>query len=96
MNSNLTPLEADCLRWDPFAGDKDDGGVRARTVKIVTTRAPHTCLAGDSPHEISVGVRARCERGILDGQWTSWYACLECVEKELDDYYGASWRQGDR
>jgi hypothetical protein len=72
--------EADFLRWDPFEGDRDVD-IRARTVKIVTTRHTQQCHSADADHvhEIPPGTRARCECAIVDGRWASCYTCTECM-----------------
>ena len=71
------------LAWDPYAGDKDAGPVEALTSKIVRTRKPQTCVATEETHDISAGSLARRDKALYDGKWASWYACLDCIDREL-------------
>ena len=79
----------DLSSWDPFSGDKDDVGVRARSVKIVKTRKPHQCLATEDVHTIPIGSLARREKAIFDGRWSVWYACIDCINREIEKDGGA-------
>lgn len=79
--------DVDRLRWDPFDGDRDVD-IRARTVKIVTTRKPAQCLGWDgrdTAHAMPAGTRARVERAIVDGEWGSYYICCVCTDRWLAD-----------
>lgn len=78
--------DADYLRWDPFDGANRDVDIRARTVKIVTTRSPHRCVGQDGAaqsHDMQKGTRARVERAIVDGEWGSYYMCIGCMAEWL-------------
>lgn len=77
--------KAEYIYWDPFSGDKDDGFLRCRTVDIVKTRSVHKCICSEDMHEIPVGTLVRREKAILADKWESWYACIDCIDKELDD-----------
>jgi hypothetical protein len=79
--------DAQMLSYDFFAGDKDDGGRRNYSVRIVTTRRPHECLFRvDWSHEIPAGSRARLDECILDEEgWRRFYSCAECHQRELDE-----------
>ena len=74
------------MHWDAFAGDKDGGDTRCRTVAIVKTRKIRTCLCFPEPHAIPIGQRVRLEKSIYEGKWRSWYSCLECIDKDLDEW----------
>lgn len=79
--------DADRLDWDPFDGERDVD-IRARTVKIVTTRKPAQCFGWDgaeSMHMMEPGTRARFESAIVDGEWGSYYICCACMDKWLAD-----------
>lgn len=89
MSGDLTPLEAACLKVEPFADGKDDDEPQVRTVKIVTTRKPHECLM--TFHEIPVGSRARCEKSVFDGKWARGYCCMDCLKKEYETLFGVDW-----
>lgn len=78
--------DADRLVWDPFDGADRDVGIRARTVRIVTTAKEQHCLGDDgaaSAHDIPAGTRARVERAIVEGEWGSYYICVACMDKWL-------------
>lgn len=80
--------DADYLRWDPFDGADRDVDIRARTVKIVTTRSPHRCVGPDGAaqaHDMPAGTRARVERAIIDGEWGSYYMCVGCMAEWLTE-----------
>lgn len=76
------------LRYDPFAGDRDVD-VKMHSVKIITLRKPHDCYMGmcppDKPHNIERGRRARFEKALVDGEWCSYYICLDCIDKWLKE-----------
>ena len=78
--------DADLLGIDLFAGDKDSPTIRARTNRMVTTRKPHDCLYGVDRHEIPVGRRARVERAVVDGEWCTYYACVDCLNGYYEEF----------
>jgi hypothetical protein len=83
---NLMRSDADYLQYDPFDGDRDVD-VRARTVKLVTTRKAQRCYGSDGKmHDIPAGTRTRHERAIVDGTWGSFYVCLACMDKWLKEF----------
>lgn len=70
---------------DPFAGDRDVD-VRARNVKIVTTRKPQICTdAYCKGTEKPAGTRMRRETAVVDGEWCTSYACLGCIARWFDE-----------
>jgi hypothetical protein len=71
--------------YDPFALSDRDVDIRARTVGVVKTRAPHLCAGTPETehHDMERGTLARCERAIVDGEWGAYYVCLECMDKWL-------------
>ena len=79
--------DEDYLRFDPFEGDRDVD-VSCQSVKIVTARKEHPCWLGLSPdskpHTIKPGGRARYEHALFEGEWCSYYVCLNCMDKWLD------------
>lgn len=76
------------LNWNPWSGSKDDGDIRALSVKMVVTRKPHNCVANINTHEIPRGSLVRREKAVHDGEWRSWYACLDCIDTKLALYGG--------
>lgn len=78
--------DTEVLAYDFFADDKDCSGIRNHTAKIVTTRAEHVCLfRPDLQHTIPKGARARVDRAIVDGEWKSFYSCVNCHEIEATE-----------
>lgn len=78
--------DADYLRYDPFDGERDVK-VRARTVKLVTTRKERVCYGSDGKlHRIPAGTRARYESSVVDGKWGSYYVCVACMDKWLEEF----------
>lgn len=76
------------LENDPFSGADMDTDIRCHTAKIVSVRKPQDCmlaqLIGDkSPHQIMPGQLARYDHAIVDGEWGSYYSCLDCMDKWL-------------
>lgn len=66
------------LRYDPFAGDKDDGGYRVLRDQVVTARASGSCAeCGES---IVPGTRIRLMVAVGDGRAASARSCHECCE----------------
>lgn len=84
----MTYGDVDFLDWDPFDGADRDVKIRARTVKIVTTKTTHKCVGNDgarTEHEIPPRTRARVERAVVDGSWGSYYICADCMVKWLTE-----------
>lgn len=78
----MSYTDAEYLAWDPFSGADRDVKIRARTVKIATTRKPQKCMGHDgaeSMHDIPAGTRVRFEQAIVDGEWGRYYICLGCM-----------------
>jgi hypothetical protein len=76
---------------DDFFDDRDTE-IRVRTKKIVKTRKEHHCalgrlLTGKEYHKIATGSLAVYEKAIVDGEWGSWYACIDCYNECLDEIY---------
>lgn len=76
----------DRLDVDMFSGDRDVD-IRARKVKIVTTRKPHLCCTHDGYKggEIPAGTRALRETAVVDGEWGTNYVCCACIDAWLDE-----------
>jgi hypothetical protein len=73
--------DSDFITFNPFEGERDVR-IRARTVKIVTTRKPQKCYRPEGTlHDIPAGTRARHERAIVDGEWGSYYTCCDCMTR---------------
>ena len=75
------------IDFDPCADDRDVD-VRCRTVKIVRVRKQHTCVFNPEAHQIEKGDLARYEKALADGRWGSYYCCIPCLDKWLDELYG--------
>ncbi len=76
--------EQDYLDFDPFAGDRDVE-IAFRTIRIVTTRTSHECLATSSVHQIPSGTRVWKEVGKVDGRVASVFCCLDCLDDVMDE-----------
>lgn len=76
--------EQDYLDIDLYDGDKDDGGIRCHSSKIVKTRSEHECRFKEPVHIIAIGSHARLEKGLLDGEWVSFYCCTNCMERWIE------------
>lgn len=74
------------LKWCEGMFDGRDEDIRCRTTKIITTRAPHVCYSpvDGKIHEIPAGIRALKEHAIVDGEWSTSYSCVECINKYMD------------
>lgn len=80
-----TRRDSDYLLYDPFDGDRDVD-VRAKSVTMVTTRTEHQCVGTDCTyHPIPPGTRARRESALVDGEWGTYYICVACMDKWLDE-----------
>jgi hypothetical protein len=75
------------IGFDQFQGE--DGELTLRSVKLVTTRKEHACMAPDGEtHTIPAGSRARFEKALVDGDYFGhYYTCIECIERELQAHY---------
>jgi len=74
------------LSYDPFEGERDVD-IKARMVKMVTTRKPQKCADPEygKGHAIPAGTRTRYEHALVDGEWGSYYVCVPCMDKWLAD-----------
>lgn len=82
----MTRTDDDYLRYNPFDGDRDVD-IRARKVKLVTTRKAQRCYGSDGKmHDIPAGTRARHESAVVDGEWGSYYVCVACMDKWLEEF----------
>ena len=69
-----------------------DENVACKSTKLVMkTRKVHACTFGimdNNEHNIPIGSEALYEKGILWEKWGSFYICVPCMEKHLDEYCG--------
>lgn len=82
----------DYVSYDPFDGDRDVD-VRCRSVKIVAVRKEHVChssLIDKKPHNVKIGERARVEKALVEGEWGSYYVCIPCMDRWLDEMLGGN------
>ncbi|MHA2064625.1 MAG: hypothetical protein ACXABY_09650 [Candidatus Thorarchaeota archaeon] len=77
--------EAEYINYDMFAGDKEGPVTRLRSVRLVTTRREQTCVFLNV-HQMPPGTHARYEQAIMDDKWRSYYCCLDCMDKWMDEY----------
>lgn len=81
--------DQDYIDFDPYDGDFG-AGVRMETVKVVTVRKAHACMAGNlygfRPHNIEPGERARYAKFLMDGRWEESYVCLPCIERWIEEW----------
>lgn len=80
------------INCDLFEGERDVD-IRCRTVKIVKVRKEQICHIsrhdGSEGHPVKKGELARCEKALIDGDfWGSYYCCIPCLDKELDEENG--------
>ncbi len=79
-----SPVAGDVDRYvgfDPYLDCDRDVDIKARKVRVVRTRKPHTCLTANlKQHEIPAGSLARFESAVVDGEWGCYYTCLECID----------------
>lgn len=75
--------EADCLAYDPFAGDDSDEKIFSD--KIVSAGKAYPigacCICGG---EIAKGERHRVQKGRIDGEFKQCRMCLRCCEAMAD------------
>ena len=82
--SKLT--DAQYAEYDPFEGGDRDVEIKCREVRMVTTRKPHTCIGFyEGVHDLPSGSRARFEKALVDGEWGSYYLCVPCMDRYLDE-----------
>jgi len=71
------------LGYDFFADDKDCA-FQCHTSRVVQTRTQHECLFHpDWRHPIPPGARARVDKALFDGRWSTFYSCAACHERWL-------------
>ena len=74
------------LNWNPFEGDRDVD-VKLYSTSLVVTRKEHDCMlatnVGNEYHKIEKGQLVFYEHAVVDGEWCSSYACLDCFDKFL-------------
>ena len=76
----------DYIIYDPFFGDRDVE-IKCQKVNIVTTRKQHECIF-ERTHIIETGTRARYETALVDGEWGSYYMCLDCMDEFMINHLG--------
>ena len=59
-----------------------DGEAKIYSERIVKCRKTHTCYA--CYKEIEIGEQAICEKGFMDGEPSSSYTCIKCIEDWLE------------
>lgn len=75
------------LAFDPFEGDRDVD-IRMQTTKMITTKKDHPCTTWtEEPHVILKGSRCRFESALVDGEWCSYYVCIDCMDKFLQEFH---------
>lgn len=82
--SGKTRTDQEIIDFDPCGGD--DYQIDCQTVKIVKTRKEHQCLGVGGPesmHIMPAGTRARYDKARVDGDFGSYYVCVECIEKYM-------------
>jgi hypothetical protein len=67
-----------------YDGDFGEGCLENHKEKLVKCRKPHKCMGG-CEKEIAAGEYALLETGFMDGQPTSCYTCLPCIEAWLEE-----------
>lgn len=80
--------EEKILEFDPYA---DECEIKYQRIRIVKTRKPHTCMGAPDItqsrlHSMPAGTRARYETAMVDGEWGSYYTCIECIVKQLLEF----------
>lgn len=84
MVKNISEYEL--LGYDPFAGDKDDGGWKHLRNEVVKLRKPAPCFHWE-PHIIEPGKLAVRYTAVLPGTgWKSFVVCAECIKKDIRKY----------
>lgn len=84
----LTPeQEALALRYDPFAGDKDDGGFRILRDQMVTARRAGPC-ATPCGEPVAPGQRVRKMVSVRDGEIFQIRFCEPCCRAMAADDEG--------
>lgn len=72
-------IDSAYLSLDPFADDCERSMVKF-TLPVI--RKPRLCNFCHKRKR--TGTRMFCERGVIDGEFQSNYACLPCLERECD------------
>jgi len=70
--------EVDVLAYDFCSGDKDDGGVRLLSNRVVIARVGRTCWHCCGP--VQPGTRVRVETVVLDGEIKHSVTCHDCCD----------------
>ena len=70
--------ERDVLDYDPFAGDKDDGGYRTLRDRIITARKSGPCA--EWGEQVAPGTRVRAMTAVGDGHVATTRSCHACCE----------------
>lgn len=77
------------LKYDPFSDCDRDTDIRFHTEKIVKVRKEQDCMLSDllglPIHKIEIGQLARYDHALVDGEWGSYYSCLDCMDKWFEE-----------
>ena len=80
------------LKYNPY---QDECEVLYHNIKLVKTRKEHDCMLAFNlmhdpmknvkPHKIPSGNIARLDSAMVEGEWGKSYACINCMDKYLED-----------
>lgn len=70
--------EKNCLRFNPFEGDRGSPGDKTLEDKMVTARKGGPCHI--CPEPITPGMRIRVLKGVYDGEFMAFRWCQPCCE----------------
>jgi hypothetical protein len=76
------------LENDFFSGCDRDTEIKMHTRKIVTVRKDHYCMLSrliGKEHKVKKGEKAIFDKAMVDGEFGSYYACLNCCDQLIDE-----------
>lgn len=82
----MSDLTEKYIAFDPFLDCDRDVKIEGRKVRVVKTRKVQRCLTPSlTTHDIPVGTLARFESAIVDGEFGSFYTCLDCLDRIMKE-----------
>ena len=72
----------------PFITYDREGEMSHLTIKLIKCRKDHECVANDGCNGIKAGEQAMKYTALLEDGWHTVYACIPCLEKEIESCEG--------
>ena len=81
--------EWEYLGMNIFEGDFGEPSDVRFPAKIIKPKKEHVChwsyYYGKKNHKVPIGKPARFEKAIFENKWHTYYICMDCLNKHMDE-----------